>query len=438
MAASRDNRILLNDFINIIGRENWDEKFKNRKTPFYLYSLEILKKQIHRMKSMPNPYGLEVSYAVKANSNLSILKLIADEELCFDASSLNEVRRIEKLGLDLKRVMLTTQDVPDFEEIEYLKEKIIQGLKFNICSITQLKKIIDLKIDKSINFSLRVHTGVGSGESQTRNTGDKYSCFGVHLSDIEKFRELTARENIKINEVHVHIGSGSDPEIWMKNVEKQLEVIKDYFPETEIVNFGGGFRVARVEQDIEADIIKLGKYAGEKIEEYYKKHGVKLKMKVEPGTFITANSGVVVTRVIDIKATGEDGFKFIITDGGMETNIRPLLYGSKHPMEIIEKGSLENKEKTDFIVVGKCCESGDCQSLDSSGKIYEVKLPEPETGDYLIIGGCGAYSPVMSPANYNSYLKPEEVLIDEKGSLITIRKRETFEEMVSNELSCLI
>jgi len=189
-----------------------------------------------------------------------------------------------------------------------------------------------------------------------------------------------------------------------------------------------------------ADINLLGSYAKAKIEEFYKRTGRKLKMEIEPGTYIVANSGYAVTRLIDKKKTARSNF--IITDGGMEINSRPLLYGSKHPVYIVsDDGSQVISSEFDrkghnfeAVVAGKCCESGDCQTLDMDGHAVARAMTEPSIGDIVIIGGVGAYCSSMSPYNYNSHEQAPEVLLTQTGDLRLIRKKQTLLQMLENEL----
>jgi len=291
---------------------------------------------------------------------------------------------------------------------------------------------------------MRVHPGVGSGESAARNTGDKYSCFGIHLTDLENVLQLAQNQKITINAVHVHIGSGGDPEAWRNNIDLELSFVEKYFPNAETVSFGGGFKVARMPGEIEADIQDLGAYAKKRIEEFHDRTGRKLKMEIEPGTYYVANCGYLVTRVMDKKKTGDDGFEFILTDGGMEVNTRPLLYGSAHPFYVVsndgevlsDEFDLDrfDDEKDQRIIVGRCCESGDSQSLDENGCIVPRVMANPEVDDFVVVGGCGAYCSTMTPFNYNSHVQAPEILVRASGAIKLIRKRQEVLDVYKNEL----
>lgn len=409
-------------------------------TPLYVYDESHILKRCLECLNMPNAYGLTVRYAMKANSNATLLRTICNAGLHLDASSLNEVIRAGLAGIPYEKIMLTTQEVPEGSQRTTLEKLMLQGLKYNVCSLRQLHLIADFAAASGINPGIRVHPGIGSGESATRNTGDDYACFGVHLSDLDEAVRFAAEKGLRFKHIHEHIGSGADTEMWRQNIDLELSIILGHFPDAETVCFGGGLKEARMPDEQTADIEQLGDYAKERLEDFYKKTGRKLKMEIEPGTYIVANSGYAITRIIDKKSTSRSNF--IITDGGMEINSRPLLYGSKHPVYIVagdgsvvrssEWGGVDGNYEA--IVAGKCCESGDCQTLDPNGHAIPRLMTEPEIGDLAVIGGAGAYCSSMSPFNYNSHAQIPEVLLTKNGEMKLIRKRQTLEQIFENEL----
>lgn len=418
------------------------EAAKLSPTPFYIYDETYLRARCRDMLAMPNAFGLTVRYALKANSTKALIKIIDEEGLDFDASSLNEVKRAIMAGIDPKKILLTTQEVPTDQKLIDIEKLMQKGLEYNACSLTQLKKIAPFASREKKSLGLRIHPGVGSGESVTRNTGDKYSSFGIHLSNIEEALAIIEENNIQIKRIHVHIGSGGDPQAWKDNIHRELSIIEKFFPEVKIANFGGGFKVARMNDEESADIKSLGEEMKNAIEAYAKKTGKKLHAEVEPGTFIMANAGSLVTRVMDIKQTGKDGFTFALLDGGMEVLTRPLLYGSQHPFAILSpEGNLRfsnthQNEKASFkeiVLVGPCCESGDSFTLNEDHSISPRKMLEPEIGELIIVGGTGAYASSMSPFNYNSHQQIAEILVS-NGKTRLIRKRQTIEQIVENEV----
>ena len=411
-------------------------------TPFYLYDEKAIVDKCKSLLEMPNAYGLTVRYAMKANSTKALLKIINNQGLKIDASSLNEARRAHIAGISYKDIILTTQEVPLNQEMQALKDMISQGMKYNVCSLRQLYNIGDYAATNKIALAVRVHPGVGSGESATRNTGDKYSCFGIHLSDIVPVIEYAKIKGIIFDHVHVHIGSGAAPDIWQNNIDLEISIIEEYFPDAQTVSFGGGLKEARMPNENPADIYKLGVYAKEKIEQFYQRTSRKLGMEIEPGNYVVANAGYVITSIIDKKKTGDDGLNFLILDGGMELNTRPLLYASQHPFYVISKnGDLlssefdkKSNDRFQAVLVGRCCESGDSQCLNAGGLNTPRKMAEPQIADFIAIGGAGAYCSTMSPMNYNSHVQAPEILYTCKRELKAIRSKQTLEQLISNEI----
>ncbi len=411
-------------------------------TPVYLHDQAYIENSCEQLLNMPNAYGLHVRYAMKANSDRTVLRVVTGKGLDLDCSSLDEAARAHSAGIPYSRMMLTTQEVPTGEERAELEEMIRAGLKYNVCSMQQFQLIAGFARENGIALSMRVHPGAaGGGESTTRDTGSEYSCFGVHLNDVPKVKALADEQGIRFTQVHVHIGSGGAPEKWRENIDRELGFVKAYFPDAVTVSFGGGLKVARMPGEKQADIASLGAYAKQRIEEFKAATGRELTMEIEPGTFVVANSGHIVTRIIDKKLTNE--MNFLIVDGGMELLTRPLLYGSEHPIAIVRQdGTLLSSEYDQtpaqglksFGIVGRCCESGDSVRLDKEGNIVPVMIVEPEIGDYVVIGGTGAYSESMSPENYNSHRKPGAVMKTRSGELVLIRKKQVREQLTQNEL----
>ena len=412
-------------------------------TPLYLYDESVIKNKCREILTMPNAFGLQVRYAMKANANMSLLELIVDYGLDLDISSVHEGRRAALAGIRYNRMMLTSQDVPLGEHQRELEKMMRAGLTYTVCSLRQLDLVAHSAARMKASLAIRIHPGFGSGESATRNTGDRYSCFGIHECDIPAALQMAQQSGVRFNQLHLHFGSGSDPHKWRVLVTRALEVTEKYFPNIEILNLGGGFKVARMPHETAADIKELGLFAEQKFKKFCTRTGRKLVLAVEPGTFIVANAGFLVTRVIDIKSTGPSGYKFLVLDGGIEANPRPLLYGSQHPFYVISQAgelrSAENELTEDsqvydeFVVVGRCCETGDTQCIDPGGRIQPRRMATPQIDDIVVIGGVGAYCSSMAPSNYNSYSQPVEVLLRLDGTVHMVRKRQTIEQIIINE-----
>ena len=414
-------------------------------TPFYLYDESLIIERCQALLRMPNAFGLEVRYAMKANPSLALLQTIANQKVGADASSVNEAKRAHRAGIPYDRIMLTTQDVPLDADRLILEHMLREGMTYNICSQRQLELALPFLNAHGAKIAIRINPGVGAGESVTRNTGDKYSSFGVHLSQLDGIKQLLTTARVRLEHVHAHIGSGGDPGVWRENIDRMLELVHLHFPDATVVNLGGGFKEARMPDEIGADIQDLGQYAKVRISEYHQRTGRKLAVAVEPGTYVIANAGYLVTTVLDIKSSGPDGFQFLILNAGMETLTRPLLYGSRHPFYVINSQgevlssefALESSGRplAECVVVGRCCESGDSQTLDDHGHVIPRRLAIPKPGDLVVIGGAGAYCSSMTLTNYNSYLQAPEVLVHDDGEISLIRKHQSFEQMIANEVA---
>ncbi|MDR2665377.1 MAG: diaminopimelate decarboxylase [Oscillospiraceae bacterium] len=408
--------------------------------PAYIYDWAAIAERCSRVLSMPNAFGLTVRYAMKANSNRTLLREITGLGLHIDASSLAEARRAVMAGVGCEKIILSSQEIPCGSDRDTLEDMMKHGLLYNVCSLRQLRLIGEFAADSGIALSMRVHPGVGSGESASRNTGDHYSCFGVHLRDIGAALEYANGLGLKFTQVHAHIGSGGDPDLWRENIERELSILERHFPDAVSISFGGGLKEARMPGEDSADTEALGRYAAERLSAFYARTGRKLNMEIEPGTYIVANAGYALTRVMDKKSTGDGGFNFIVVNGGMELNARPAMYGSRHPFYVISRdGKLLSSEfgpiggNFSAIVAGRCCESGDTQNVGADGRSVPRAMAEPEVGDFVVIGGAGAYCSSMAPFNYNSYSQAPEVLVRQDGSIQLIRRRQELEQIVANE-----
>ncbi|MBN1607515.1 MAG: diaminopimelate decarboxylase [Polyangiaceae bacterium] len=412
-------------------------------TPLYLYDERTIVERCRNVLAMPNAFGLHAGYAMKANANRAIVQLVAREGIGIDASSLNEVRRARMAGIASRRIVLTTQEVPEGADRSELETLMSEGLLYNACSLRQLHLVAEFAARTRARLSMRVNPGVGSGETVTRNTGDNYSSFGIHMTQLAEATSQARKRGLTIEQVHVHIGSGGDPAVWQSNVDRMLAITEQYFPSARTLNLGGGFKEARMPEEIAADVQALGHYAERRFRQFAERTGRRLVMAVEPGTYVMANSGYLVTSVIDKKWSGPEGFEFLVVNGGMECNTRPALYGSRHPFYVVSaNGSVLSsdfdpavKQQPGRVVAGRCCESGDSQTLDAEGHVVPRPMADPSVGDYVVIGGVGAYCASMSVFNYNSHRQAPEVLLREDGSLQLIRRRQTLEQITANEFA---
>ncbi|MBE7410817.1 MAG: diaminopimelate decarboxylase [Leptospiraceae bacterium] len=395
-------------------------------TPVFVYSQIEIEKNADEALRFPNEFGLLVRYAMKANSNSTILQILRNKGIHIDASSEYEVERAILAGYKPEEIMLTSQQFPI-----NLKKIVERGSFYNACSLRQLEEFG--KIFPNKELSIRINPGMGSGGTKKTNVGGHTSSFGIWFEYIDEVKAIQKKYNLNISKIHSHIGSGSDPEVW-KSVASHTLKFAEVFEKCSIVNLGGGFKVARMSDEITTDFQKIGHPVKELFIDFYKKTGRKLKLEIEPGTHLIANSGCIITIIDDIVNTGKDGFQFIKLNTGMDTNTRPSLYSARHPLISISKSEIGKREIKNYVVVGHCCESGDLFTQENGGDPVSRKIEEAEIGDYMVMEGCGAYCSSMSTKNYNSYPEAEELLVSMSGKIIRIRKKQTLEQMIQNEL----
>lgn len=398
-------------------------------TPIFVYSQAELERKCEEALAFPNAYGLTLRYAMKANPNANILKIMRNKGIQIDASSGYEVHRALLAGFTPQEIQLTSQEEP-----KDLKELVEKGVYFNACSLKQLENFG--KMFPGHKLSLRFNPGLGSGHTKKTDVGGTTSAFGIWHEKVKELRELIDKYNLVVEKVHTHIGSGSDPEVWKAVAHYTLEYA-ELFPTCTIVNLGGGFKVGRMIDEKSTDMQLIGAPVKELFVEFAKKHNRKLHLEIEPGTFYVANSGCILTSVDDKIDTGNQGFTFLKLDTGMDANTRPSLYGSRHPMVVVpkEESSHSNPPKSkEYVVVGHCCESGDVFTQKEGGEPITREMAEAALGDYVVMEGSGAYCSSMSTKNYNSFPETAEVLIDLDGKSHLIRKRQSLEQIVQNEI----
>ncbi len=395
-------------------------------TPTYVYSEAALRAQAAAALAFPNAFGLTARFAMKACPNAAVLRLFSGLGLHFDASSGFEVLRALKAGVPAASISLSTQELPDF-----FPELVAQGVLINACSLRQLERLGEKFPGAEVG--VRFNPGTGSGANGKTNVGGPDSSFGIWHEQVPAVQALAKKFNLRIRRIHTHIGSGSDPAVWQKTSLLSIDLVR-HFPEVTTLDLGGGFKVARVASEKGTDLQKCGAPIKEAFEKFAAETGRKLKLEIEPGTFLVANTGAVITTVTDIVDTGAAGRTFLKIDSGMTEVLRPSLYGSQHPTVVIPKTDTDRTR--DYVVVGHCCESGDLVTCapGEPETIAARTLPETAIGDLLILEGAGAYCAAMSTKNYNSFPEAPEVLLGTDGSTKLIRRRQTLEQILVNEV----
>ena len=407
---------------SLINREQAEKIAQDFGTPLYVYSEEKLRATAAELLNFSAPYGLTVRYAMKANPNKSILKLFDSMGVQIDASSGYEAERAIAIGIAPEKIMLTAQELP-----KNLKELVEAGVKFNACSFHQLEEYGKVFPGKEV--SVRINPGLGSGFNFKTTVGGSDASFGMWYYSMRQATETIQKYNLKVTKVHTHIGSGTDPKMWEEVAKISVDLL-NFFPDATVLNMGGGFKAARMDYEHSTDVREVGERIAKTLVDFFEKTGRKIHLEIEPGTYLMANNGAILATIQDMSAT--DKYKFLKIDAGMTEVIRPTMYGAQHPIEVFSDSS----EKEEYVVVGHCCESGDLLTpeIGNGEAILPRTLNKAEIGDLLLIGGAGAYCAGMSAKNYNSFPEAAELMLMEDGSFKLIRKKQSLEQMMANEL----
>jgi diaminopimelate decarboxylase len=400
-------------------------------TPAYVYDQATLRRSAEACLAFPNAYGLTVRFAMKACPNATILRFFESLGLHFDASSGWEAERALRAGLAPARICLSTQEMPD-----NLAELRARGVLFNACSLNQLERFG--RQFGGDRLGLRFNPGMGSGHSGKTNVGGPGASFGIWHEALEQVHELVERHRLRVVRLHTHIGSGSDPKVWQRVARLTLRLAKE-FPGLEAVNLGGGFKVARVAGEKTTDLETIGTEVRKLFAARARESGQRLRLEIEPGTYLTAQAGALVCTVQDIVSTGPRGYEFLKLDTGMTEILRPSLYGSQHALVVVPARQRPGAKVVvkRYLVVGHCCESGDLltPAPGKSDVLAPRRLRAAAVGDMCVVEGAGAYCSAMSAKNYNSYPEAPEVLLEANGVLRLIRQRQTLAQIVENEIS---
>ena len=409
---SYKNKNLHCENINLI------ELSKKVGSPFYCYSSKILESKYSELTDAFKEEDLLVCFSLKANSNQSIIKTFSSLGSGADVVSIGELKRALKAKIPPNKIVFSGVGKNTDEIIFAIKNKI---LMINVESISELKQISTqaANLNMIAPISLRVNPDIEAGGNEKISTGKKQDKFGISIKEAIDVYELASNlDNIEIKGIDVHIGSQiNDLEPFEKTFNSIIETItklKDKNIDIDIIDIGGGIGINYTDEKA----LNIKDYAAL----VSKKLGsLNKKIIIEPGRFLTAESGILVTKIIYIKEN--ESKKFIIVDAAMNDFIRPSLYGSLHnALPIIENDKERPIESYD--VVGPICETGDFF-------IKDFKTSQLLERDLLAITNVGAYGSVLS-SNYNSRPSIAEIIIKD-DSYSVIKKRQDIEEMIDQD-----
>lgn len=393
----------------------------NIKTPFYLYSNNALINNYKTIKKLLKNTNTLIAYSVKANSNLSVLRTFAKCGSGADIVSMGELKKAIKAGIPNNKIVYSGVGKSRSEIAFALKQNIEQ---FNVESFEELETIADIseKMNIVANIALRVNPDISAGGHPKISTGKKTDKFGIPLADARNiYAKAKNFKNINVKGVDIHIGSQI---LNIQPFKRAFKKVLSFCNELEIqghkiknIDLGGGIGVNYASEELNLDF--LNSYVN-LIKTTFK--GMNKKIIIEPGRFLVANSGILVTSILYQKTI--DNKNFLIIDAGMNDMLRPALYDANHQIKPLFK-NIKRKEKKYFEVVGPICETADV--MIKKAKIYK----SVRQGDFYFIDKVGAYGHAMA-SNYNSKSLGSEVLVN-KNKFFEVKRRIETEDFLNFE-----
>ena len=383
-------------------------------SPLYVYDGATIKRKVSELQEAFSGIDMKIKYACKANTNLSILKLMREIGVELDAVSPGELEIGLLAGYDASQITFTPSGVP-FEEVRIAVEA---GSIVNVDSIPLLEWF-GQTYGNTKPCMIRIKPNVAAGGNAKIMTAHADSKFGISVLLLDQILEVINKYNIKVTGLHQHTGSDiKDAEPFLKVADILFETAK-HFPDLEVVDLGGGFKVSYLPGDEITDMDLLGKKISERFRKFCSEYGRELQLWFEPGKFLVSESGYLLVNATVVKQ--DPARNFVHVNSGLNHLIRPMMYGSYHHILNVTNPAGEPKI---YNVVGYICET-DTFATDRT-------LPEVSAGDALAFLNAGAYGLTMS-SNYNARVRPAEVLVD-NGEAKLIRRRETLQDLLQTQI----
>jgi diaminopimelate decarboxylase len=393
-------------------------------TPTFVYDAAKIVERIDDLREFDT-----IRYAQKANSNLGVLALVRRHGVLVDAVSAGEVGRAMAAGYEATGEpppVVYTADIFDRESLELV---VARGIHVNCGSPEMIDQYGARAPGREI--TLRINPGFGHGHSQKTNTGGEQSKHGIWHELLDDVLARAARHGLIVSGLHMHIGSGTDLEHLSQVCGAMERAASRVGPSVTTVSAGGGLPTPYRPADLRVDLAayyRLWDATRRRLQDAF---GHAVRLEIEPGRYLVAESGYLVAEVRAVKRMGSN--TFYLLDAGFNNLARPILYGAYHPMSIapaVGNGDCERRRQA-VVVGGPLCESGDIFTQAEGGFVGTRDLPEAKVGDYLVIECAGAYGAVMG-SNYNSKPLAAEVLVAD-GRAHLVRARQTFEDMIRGE-----
>ncbi len=395
-------------------------------TPSYVYDAEIIAARVDALRSFD-----VVRYAQKACSNIAILDRVKRAGAVVDAVSAGEIERGLHVGFDPRSSppgIVYTADLFDDDALDLV---VRHQVPVNVGSPDMIDQLGQRAPGRQI--TMRINPGFGHGHSQKTNTGGPQSKHGIWHTEIERCLRRARKYGLAVTGLHMHIGSGTDLEHLRQVCSAMESACRTVGPSIDSISAGGGlpvpYRAGQSYVDLD-EYFALWDATRKRLEAEFA-HAVTLE--IEPGRFLSAESGTLITRIRAIKRMGDN--LFYLVDAGFNDLARPILYGAYHPIAVAYNPELnepiEAGDSVPVVVGGPLCESGDIFTQTEGGFVEPRLLPRARVGDFLVLGVAGAYGFAMA-SNYNSKYRAAEVLL-EKGRAKRIRRRETFADLIRLE-----
>ena len=397
------------------------ELVKKFDTPLYVYSENRIRENYRRLfNAFKKRYDkFRLHYAIKANSNLAVLKILREEGARVDCSNINEIKTAKLVGFSSDQISYTGNYHSDNDLNTALEENVV----INLDDISQFDRLIKFKVPELISF--RVNPEIGKAKFDVLVLGKKESKFGISQTQIVEAYEKARNFGVKRFGIHMMAGSCVLDENYFEELTEKLmnivgNISKSLNIQFEFINIGGGFGIPYEPNEKELDIEKVAEKVVEKFKQKLQEYALgEPWLLIEPGRYIIGDASILLSKVNSIK-TGYK--KFIGLDASMSTLIRPALYGAYH--QIYNAVRLNETETEVVDVCGAICENTDIFAKDRT-------LVKTKEGDILAFLNAGAYGFIMS-SQYHNTLKPAEILVNgNKAELI--RERESFNDLVSKQ-----
>ena len=383
-------------------------------SPLYVYDSEKMAAQYKRLTQAFQKVGkVKINYAVKALSNISVLKYLHSLGAGMDTVSIQEVSLALEAGVPPEMIIYT----PNGVSLEEIEKAVALGVQINIDNLSILEQFGTRH--PKIPVCVRINPHVMAGGNTNISVGHIDSKFGISIHQLPHIDRIVKNTGMTINGIHMHTGSDIlDVDVFLYASEILFEAAK-HFDNLEFIDFGSGFKVPYKEGDVETNVEEFGEKLTKRFNTFCKNYGKELTLAFEPGKFLVSEAGQFLVKVNVVKQTTSTVFAQV--DSGFNHLIRPMLYGSQHSIKNI---SNPNGKERFYSVVGYICET---DTFANNRRISEIR-----EGDILSFHNAGAYCFTMA-SNYNSRFRPSEILWH-KGKAHLIRERETMDDLLKNQI----